>query len=64
MRRFGLWDSELPSIEELLARDVRNNSAWNHRYFVVFGRQDDSSNDGNSRSSPIEDAVIEREIEY
>lgn len=38
VRRFELWDTELPDIEQLLVRDIRNNSAWNHRYFVVFGR--------------------------
>lgn len=31
-----LWAHELPWVEELLADDVRNNSAWHHRFFVVF----------------------------
>ena len=35
LKRFNLWDGELDYIEQLLARDVRNNSAWNQRYFVV-----------------------------
>ncbi|RUP48056.1 hypothetical protein BC936DRAFT_145011 [Jimgerdemannia flammicorona] len=34
--RFDLWSGELPYLDELLIIDVRNNSAWNHRYFVVF----------------------------
>ena len=32
--RFSLWLSELPFVDSLLDSDVRNNSAWNHRYFV------------------------------
>ncbi len=52
VRRFNLWDQELPEIENLLEKDVRNNSAWNHRYFVVFGRE-----------APVADEVIEREIQ-
>jgi protein farnesyltransferase/geranylgeranyltransferase type-1 subunit alpha len=49
VRRFDLWapadapaaalaNPELRFVERLLAADVRNNSAWNHRWFVVFGR--------------------------
>lgn len=41
VRHFSLWDSELPYIESLLLEDVRNNSAWNHRWFVVFCRHTD-----------------------
>lgn len=39
VRRFGLWDvGELAVVDGLLQADVRNNSAWNHRWFIVFGR--------------------------
>ena len=31
-----LWAGERAYIEELLEQDVRNNSAWHHRFFVVF----------------------------
>ncbi|OCT45964.1 protein farnesyltransferase alpha subunit [Cladophialophora carrionii] len=30
-------DVELRAVDALIQDDVRNNSAWNHRYFVVFG---------------------------
>jgi protein farnesyltransferase/geranylgeranyltransferase type-1 subunit alpha len=53
VRRFDLWDTELPDVEELIDEDVRNNSAWNHRYFLVFGRGKD-----------VENEVVVREIEY
>lgn len=39
-----LWKGERGWAEELLERDVRNNSAWHHRFFVVWGsgvRKDD-----------------------
>ncbi|UYV74452.1 FNTA [Cordylochernes scorpioides] len=35
MKEFGLWDDELSYVEKLLEDDIRNNSAWNQRYFVV-----------------------------
>lgn len=31
-----LWNGELDYVESLLQEDIRNNSAWNHRYFVLF----------------------------
>lgn len=45
VKRFGLWDSgnheqaegELADMDRLIEKDVRNNSAWNHRFFVVCG---------------------------
>ena len=35
LSEFGLWDGELSYITRLITEDVRNNSAWNQRYFVV-----------------------------
>jgi len=32
---FGRWDGELEVCDRLLAQDVRNNSAWSHRAFVM-----------------------------
>ncbi|KXN92160.1 Protein farnesyltransferase/geranylgeranyltransferase type-1 subunit alpha [Leucoagaricus sp. SymC.cos] len=32
-----LWKGELDFIENAIGDDVRNNSAWHHRHFVVFG---------------------------
>jgi len=31
-----LWDGELPFVEQMLSDDLRNNSAWHHRFFVVW----------------------------
>lgn len=51
---FGLFGDEkiLEYTESLIASDVRNNSAWNHRHFAIFGN-------GESKSD-----VIEREIKF
>ncbi|KAJ4495783.1 hypothetical protein C8J55DRAFT_494887 [Lentinula edodes] len=31
-----LWSGELDFVEDLLYADIRNNSAWHHRFFTVF----------------------------
>ncbi|GAA5861936.1 hypothetical protein JCM3774_001358 [Rhodotorula dairenensis] len=31
-----VWDDELAYADKLLQEDLRNNSAWNHRFFVAF----------------------------
>ncbi|KAF9912212.1 CAAX geranylgeranyltransferase alpha subunit [Lobosporangium transversale] len=47
------WDEELTYIDELLTDDVRNNSAWNQRYFVVaFGPKE------------LSNEIVQREVEY
>ncbi|KAJ3494864.1 hypothetical protein NMY22_g20010 [Coprinellus aureogranulatus] len=33
-----VWQTELEWTETMLAKDIRNNSAWHHRFFVVFQR--------------------------
>jgi len=39
VKKFDLWDAgELQECERFLHHDIRNNSAWNHRWFVVFGK--------------------------
>ena len=34
LKEFALWDGELDFICELLEIDLRNNSAWNQRWYV------------------------------
>jgi hypothetical protein len=38
-----------------LKEDVRNNSAWNHRYFILFGRL------GNEKPA---DEIVKKEIDF
>lgn len=52
--RDAVWQGEIDYTDTLLAEDVRNNSAWNHRFFVAF----------ESGQGGQEKLVQEREIEY
>ena len=47
-----VWDGERSYVEGLLAEDVRNNSAWNHRFFCEIG------------SGKRAVGALERELEY
>lgn len=42
-------------MEKLLDADVRNNSAWHHRFFVVFGRV-------RASGEVDQDEVLKREL--
>lgn len=53
VQKFGLWDGELKFTEELLTLDIRNNSAWNHRFTVV-----------RNTEFPLTDATRNREIDF
>jgi len=54
MTRFDLFDkSELEYIDQLLAEDIRNNSAWNQRMFYF-----------NNRPTILLDVDAENEIKY
>jgi protein farnesyltransferase/geranylgeranyltransferase type-1 subunit alpha len=52
IKTFGLWDNELTYINRLLEEDVRNNSAWNQRYFIT-----------HYRPEPVTDAELQAEVE-
>ncbi len=56
VKRFDLWDKpeELEWTHSMIEADVRNNSAWNHRHYLVFG---------SNRGKPSKD-IVDREIEY
>ena len=62
VKHFNLWaedgpggEIELDYTDELIKADVRNNSAWNHRYFILYNKP-------GQTSLPV--PVIEREILY
>ncbi|KAH9941832.1 protein prenylyltransferase [Epithele typhae] len=52
-----LWQSERPYVEQLLEEDVRNNSAWHHRFFVVFSS-------GVREGDEDRDRVLKRELSF
>lgn len=51
----ALWRGELPFVQRMLAIDLRNNSAWHHRFFVVF-------QSGVRKGDEDRDAVVRREL--
>jgi len=50
---FHLWSDEIQYIESLLTKDVRNNSAWNQRWFVV-----------HSGPQGVDATILQREVEF
>ena len=48
------WDAELNYIDSMIAEDLRNNSAWNQRYFAIT----------RCRTIPISNDVRQRELNY
>lgn len=80
VRHFKLWDQprELEDVEFLLKADVRNNSAWNHRYMLRFGPRDTSAPDAGmvnagdlstapaekGRLSVVDEDMIDGELKF
>ncbi|THV01866.1 protein prenylyltransferase [Dendrothele bispora CBS 962.96] len=53
----SLWERELDFVDSMLNADVRNNSAWHHRFFVVF-------QSGVREGEQNRDRVLKRELIY
>jgi protein farnesyltransferase/geranylgeranyltransferase type-1 subunit alpha len=70
VRKLGLWkaagERERKLMEEMITDDVRNNSAWSHRFFVVFSDPEQSTEgSGATEYDPkVPAEVLDREIEY
>ncbi|KAL4740635.1 hypothetical protein BDV11DRAFT_204129 [Aspergillus similis] len=69
VRHFELWDSprEIADVNSLLNSDVRNNSAWNHRYMLRFGPRSNEPDAGmvNANGPPTEKgrlAVVDEDL--
>jgi protein farnesyltransferase/geranylgeranyltransferase type-1 subunit alpha len=56
----SLWQGELDFVEEMLGQDVRNNSAWHHRFFVVWASG--VREEGESQSD--RERILRRELMY
>ena len=50
-----VWDAELDFVDTMLAQDVRNNSAWHHRFFVVF-------HSGGTENEAEKERIFKREL--
>lgn len=71
VRHFRLWDDprELGDVETLLAQDVRNNSAWNHRFMLRFGPREGEMDagvpgSGTGRAPVVDEDVVDAELEF
>lgn len=64
VRRFKLWDQprEIEDVDALLKADVRNNSAWNHRYMLRFGPRLESPDSGMVHAGSGEKAADEKGV--
>ncbi|PAA77503.1 hypothetical protein BOX15_Mlig015914g1, partial [Macrostomum lignano] len=56
IRHFNLWERELAYTELLIGTDVRNNSAWHQRHFVLANR--------NGEASGLTPDVVAAETEF
>ncbi|KAF5329979.1 hypothetical protein D9611_010404 [Ephemerocybe angulata] len=52
-----MWAGELDFVEQLLGQDIRNNSAWHHRFFVVWAS-------GVREGDEDRERVFKRELVY
>ncbi|GAJ12714.1 unnamed protein product, partial [marine sediment metagenome] len=52
-----LWDGELAFVDQLIEEDVRNNSAWSHRFFVQF-----ASGRAGQKGGQAEKEVAKQEV--
>lgn len=78
VRHFNLWDSprEIRDVETLIDADVRNNSAWNHRYVLRFGPRGDDPDAGMHKSGKpgaaeekgrldvVDEDLVDAELDY
>ena len=55
--------AELGATEAMIREDVRNNSAWNHRYFLVFGAEELRAG-GRGWGTVVDEEIVDREVEY
>ncbi|RDA93014.1 hypothetical protein CP533_0715 [Ophiocordyceps camponoti-saundersi (nom. inval.)] len=67
VEKLGLWTAtELASTQSFIETDVRNNSAWSHRFFLVFS-DPASSTPGSlatAHDAKVPASVIDRELAY
>ncbi|KAI0104870.1 putative geranylgeranyltransferase type I alpha subunit [Nemania sp. FL0031] len=68
VRKLDLWgsDPEANCVDAMIEQDLRNNSAWSHRFFIVFNNPTlTTPNSLATEHDPlVPEFVIRREIEY
>ncbi|KAK8030527.1 prenyltransferase alpha subunit [Apiospora arundinis] len=69
-RKLGMWENEehgeIDSIEGMIDDDVRNNSAWSHRFFLVFSNPRYATPDSHATEPDpkVPADIVNREIAY
>ncbi|KAJ7634682.1 hypothetical protein FB45DRAFT_909549 [Roridomyces roridus] len=53
----SLWEGELDFVDTMMNKDVRNNSVWHHRFFVVF-------QSGVREGEEDRERILKRELIY
>ncbi|KAJ3407252.1 hypothetical protein CcCBS67573_g01121 [Chytriomyces confervae] len=53
VKHFQFWEQELADVDKLITSDFRNNSAWNHRFFVL-----------STRPEGVSETTMDKELEY
>ncbi|GAM40486.1 hypothetical protein TCE0_039f12869 [Talaromyces pinophilus] len=77
VRQFNLWDEprELADVDALIESDVRNNSAWNHRYLLKFAPREGAeaamavaagtaATGEKGRLDVVDEDVVDAELDY
>lgn len=66
VNHFDLFDSpdEMSAVKTLLQEDVRNNSAWNHRWFLCFGKDELRHGRNRGGGMVVDEDLIDREIAF
>ncbi|PHH92244.1 hypothetical protein CDD83_8263 [Cordyceps sp. RAO-2017] len=67
VKKLGLWTvNELGSTQSMIEDDVRNNSAWSHRFFVVFSDPNASTANlpATAHDPKVPSSVVDREVAY
>ena len=64
IQTYGLFDNELNFIESLLSTDIRNNSAWNQRFFVVTSPKNSSLKPNGGGDLVLSGQVLDDEIKF
>merc|ERR1712029_629466 len=64
IQTFQLFDDELIFINGLLESDVRNNSAWNQRFFVITSTKNENLKSSGGGGPVLSGTLLEEEIDF
>jgi protein farnesyltransferase/geranylgeranyltransferase type-1 subunit alpha len=61
-----IYDNEMLYCDHFIQLDIRNNSAWNHRWYMVHHRHGhhNTTTTGNVTNTPLPLHILEQEVDY